>query len=782
MQNLAQFTYPNGFDTSRQPLDPRLAGTMGEGSQNLMCIDNGENVPFGGYLSKGANTGSPILTTLGDTWGGIKNISQSNKTFVNADVDVANDTITITAHGYTTGMAFTLTTTGSLPGNLGLFTTYYAIIVDANKIRVANTYTDAVNSIPRDITGGSTGTATVNVASIIVGASGSLIQDIGASIWGIGAGQPHREGVDFTSLTLSSLLKVLLAVNGSYTAPTSGAWVAGLPQPSIAEIAVLAAPSPGYEGLLDGAISIKIARLRTTTGARSVASLTSAVVVPNKKTIRVTFPQASTGQTHWAIFGTQNGFGGVGISYRFGVNDVIDIPESVVAASTVDGVPRSLEVEYRDGDLLPEEAYIDDYPPPAGTHVARVETSMVVFGCYSDSVSAPSTASPGTCAAVSLPNFPESYKPRHLLFFPEPVVTVLSRLIDSYCYVLCRNSIHAIQFVGFRGDLPSCTISTVSPDVGVAKPQNACQAYGRLFLWNEKAGIVAMNNDGSLDYEFGAAIRKYTKNWDNSTVIGSDPSTRSITAANGSDLFEFCLQTGKWSSPIFSLDYGVSGLAEASVTTRGTQIMSFNNAGSHTAYTCNQGATSAPAIMTSQWSDCGTRTGKNLYHMNVSGEFSVAGTLFTGLHTNLRKRVFRDASVSTGSSTVTSLTANPIASDIGKQVFIFGAGIGGVGINYLAGRIASVPSGTTFTIQNIDGTALTSAANLSSCTLIIAKQVFMSPVTAAGSQDIYDFYPEVQDARQISVSHYFLTDAKTGQIFETNVGGVVSGLTELGVN
>lgn len=969
---LNDFTFEGGFDSSLQPLDPRTVGKLCDGSFNIINIDNGRNVPFGGLTSKGANTGSRILTTLGNTWGGIKDITVANHTFTSADVSTSADTITVTSHGYSTAIAVTFTTSGTLPTGITAGPPYYLIVVNANTLSVATSYTNALAGTAINLTAIGAGTSTINVSSVTVTATGSLFQDIGASIWGIGSGQPHKEGTNLTSLQLSSLLKVLLSVNGSYSDASSGAFVAGLSQPSSPTVAVIDTPGVGYTGLIDGAVSFKIARIRLSTGARSIASNTSSVIVPAKKTVRVTFPLASTGQTYWHLFATQQGFGGVGIHYQLAYNSSLDIAESVVAASTAGGVyasgiltfvtnplntetiavngvtftfvtgastatnvhigstkedtainlaavlnasanaaitvatytpqtaevdivydalgvtgntftlanssgtvavtrsaatlvggaagvARSLEIDYRDGDLLPTEAYVDDYPPPAGTQAARVESSMVVFGCYSDSVASPSGSSAGTCAAVSLPNYPESYKPRHILFFPEPVVTVLSRLIDSYCYVLCRNSIHAVQFVGWRDDLPSCTVTTVSPEVGVVNPQNVTQAYGRLFLWTESAGMVAMNPDGSLDFEFGAAIRKYTKNWDTTTTVGFDPLTRSVTCSNGSIMFMYCMQSGNWSAPVYISDV-VTGSIEASVTTRGEAITSINNAGSHTSYTVNQGGTSLPVFYASNFAECGTKKGKNVYELLISGEFTVAGTLYLGLHSNFRSRMFRDATTTSGVATIGSATASFSLADTNREVFLFGPAIGnktftadattdlvtfsstasmmtgqaitvstsgglpapllvattyyiivisattiklattynnaligtainittnGTGtqsaiINFLMGKV-SAPTTASFTITNLDGTALLASATLTGVTLIIADQVFLQVVSGVGNQDSFSVYPEIIEARQLSASAYYLSDSQIGQVFSAVVLGDVSRQSEINI-
>ncbi len=72
------------------------------------------------------------------------------KTFAASDVDVTANTITITAHGFVTGLKIPLTGT-NLPGGLSA-TDYWAIVVDANTIKVADTLAHAVAGTPVDIT------------------------------------------------------------------------------------------------------------------------------------------------------------------------------------------------------------------------------------------------------------------------------------------------------------------------------------------------------------------------------------------------------------------------------------------------------------------------------------------------------------------------------------------------------------------------------------------------------------------------------------------------------
>lgn len=389
-----------------------------------------------------------------------------------------------------------------------------------------------------------------NVGSIAIEGKGSFFSDIGKSLWFIGSGQPNIEGIPIApGVFASTELQVSIAVNGVYSAANT--FDAGLPQPSTPDIGIISTPGFGFTGLIQGPVSCKIARLRLTTGARSIASPTSAVINPQKKTIRVTFPLPAQGQDYWAVFFTQSGFGGVGLHYRVAYQDSLDIAESVVAAGIIDGIPRSLEFDFKDGDLIPEVAYIDDYPPPAGTHAVRLANVMCVLGAYGDSTAPVTAADPGTVGAISLPNFYESYKPRYLVYFPEQIVDVMARPTDEYAYVGHRNCITALQYVGVQ-DGPAVAVSMVWPDIGIAKPHNWCQVHGLLYTFQAKGGPVRMMPDGSPDYSFAAPVRRYMRDWTiEETVVGSHPDSLSVVYFNGREALSWSLQAQKWSPPCF---------------------------------------------------------------------------------------------------------------------------------------------------------------------------------------------------------------------------------------
>lgn len=91
----------------------------------------------------------------------------ANKTFTT--VDQSTDLAAVTAHGFTTGMLFRLTTTGGLPTGLLTATDYYAIVPDADHLGFATSQANALAGTKIDLTGAGTGTQTVVVTTALAG-------------------------------------------------------------------------------------------------------------------------------------------------------------------------------------------------------------------------------------------------------------------------------------------------------------------------------------------------------------------------------------------------------------------------------------------------------------------------------------------------------------------------------------------------------------------------------------------------------------------------------------
>lgn len=601
----------------------------------------------------------------------------------------------------------------------------------------------------------------------LVQGSGRFIEDIGKSQWGIGSGQPHIAGVDVPLFTLSSNLQVSVQTAGVYTTPVQ----AGLTQPSAGEIGIIATL-----GDVSNPVSSKIERRRPSTGARSLASPTSDVINPQSNRIRRTFPLAIAGQTHWRVYFTFQGFGGTGVHYLAKYGDFIDIPESVVAAGTVDGIARSLEFNYKDGDLVPIEASYDDYPPVAATDLIRLEQVMNLAGAYSDSTPiAASSTNTGTAIAVSKINNYESYVPTHLLFLPEQVTDVLSRPVDDYGYVGCENSIHAIQFVGYRGDeLPPCTITTILPDAGISYPHNWATFRGQLAIYTAEGNLLMMDSDGSFDGTFAGPIFKIIQGWlPANTIIGYDPKNDQLILANGRHILTYSLISGIWRQ-IWLPDFGLSGTVVACTTSNRRLYISITNGAALNSYSFDTGSAESPIsfVCNYQNSPSGNSYLKDISEIAISAETEQPDTVLAlCINKNLSKTAFRQISVTASVNTITDAESSFSSDMQGKLVVIFRDDIGGVGIDYILGKVSVFTNSGLITLTTPSGGTFSPSASGSNLLMFCGSFVEAKAINAA-SKHFSNFFPNVPECRSYCAAIWMKGRGDSGNVLTADIFGL----------
>ncbi len=847
---IASLNFQGGINPSAPLLSPSSEQSLSaDGTWN--CIVDGDSFARGwrGATSLGANTGSRIMCAFGSTFGGIASHTYVDKTFV-APGAVGTNQVTVTAaDDYVTGMTCTVSTGGTLPTGLVALTTYYVIVVDSTHLSFATSLANALTGTATSITTGTgSGTITIDVSNSAVTAWGNFLQDIGLSRWGIGSGQPLIEGVRVPGFELSTNLQVQIPSGGVYGPPVQ----AGLGQPSAPNIGIISTA-----GSINGSIAAKLERSRPSTGAISLASESSLTIIPQNNRMYVQFPLASTGQTHWRVFFTFQGFGGTGVYYLGSYNGLQDIPESVVASGTaggggiaasgslafganatngetivvngvtftfvtgsssatnvhigasagataqefvnvlnasvdplitvgeysygtatcfisysiqgtvgnaftlanssgghvtrsaatltggVDGISRSLEFDFQDGDLIPIEASFDDYPPPAGTNCIRLNTVMNIVGCFSDATNDPTTSSTGTCIAVSKENNYESYVPTSLLYLPEQVVDVLSRPIDDYGFVGCQNSISAIQYVGNRGDdLPSCTITTILPDIGIQYPYNWCHFRGQLLIYTAQGNLILMDEGGSFDTTFAKPVSKLLRSFTTvATSVAYDPSTDSIVVLNNKTLLVFSLAAGIWRQ-IFLPDFGITGTTLSAVGAKRQMYFTVTNGSANTAYSYDTASVTAPLSFVTNYQNSGGSVVRDIYEMAVAVQTTASTRCAVVINQDLMQTAFRQIQVSSGVANITNTDANFTSAMTGKKFLLFGTGVGGGGTILLQGTVTYV-NASTLTLS------ITPSATLVDALLFLGD--YAASVAVTSPTHIPNFFPYLAECRSIQV-------------------------------
>lgn len=796
---ISRYTFDRGYADSRNPL-AEGTDTSAEGSFGMLRLGEGYNRPFQGFHSKGAQTGSSVMMPLGDTWGGIKAVGGNASGSIVEDysgkiyligagtpmrqgIPVQKEVGTFVLSAVSTGSDYfdRGVATGLVAGDAVYFTgaglttdltvnrIYYVSIVTSDRFRVHLTRASAL-----------AGTGYVDVTS---------------------AGTPATTTVHYgDDITATAALQIAsnpltdtAGLNTFYQDVDS----AGISVVDAPLVSVPTTKGATYQGLINGSISFKIAAFRDRENeaadilninapVRAIASATSQVVVPNNGTVRVTFPAMPSGGTHWAVFATRVTFGGVGIHSRVGWRAqstdvdssdwIYGIPEESITTREVNDGDRNLEFDFKDADLYPEDAWLYDLGPEDGTFFLRMENVGVVLGALD-----------GTVGYVSLPNYMESYNPRHLLYFPEPVTATLQRQMGEYALVACRNSIHALQYVGFQDDdRPSVTMITAVPDVGIKKQSNWTYGGGMAALWVDGAGIATLTmqgDQGVIDYEFGREVAKFTKSWTSDNVkVAFDPKTRSFVFAHQDVSISYCLESGAWADPVYLTDCGFPSTAvwQAVVSAQGELVTSIydSNGTTYTAYSYdnNSSTTRMPICQIGRWErqESGGRA-NGIYEIALAS--TQGGTINTttpepiiiGLHSNLFATYLRNCSTSNASTTLTAASAVFTSDWTGKRAVVFGTGVGGVGVNYLSVTLTYLNT-TTITMSS------PAQATLTGCFVMVGEDFFAETPVTGREQHFYNVYPNLQDARSFCASVYIpcLKGSETiikGAVHELDVMG-----------
>jgi hypothetical protein len=338
----------------------------------------------------------------------------------------------------------------------------------------------------------------------------------------IGAGKVRYKGLD-TGATATSTLSLRLLENGAYNGTT---YQAGLAQPSAPTIFTRAAGG-GFTGteLIAGTRALVLFRIRSTTGAVSVASLPSNVVITQAgDTVVLTAPLAdSNGQDRWGVGAPLAGRGEIGPFFI-----LMEIPESDFAAGVVDGISRSVELEWSDAaltgaDLVP----IDDFPPPPAQFGGTLNDTGFLDGCYGDTAAGQAPAALGSTIVLSLPGKFESWPPDSLVFTPQPPTALSSRGADGYAY---RAGLSTLGALTYTGGNPPISYQLRWPNAGCVAPHNMVIAGdGRLYIFTTQYGLARIGEGDEPDTEWALPFSEDVIGWNPAEVVMGEDGSRKNT-------------------------------------------------------------------------------------------------------------------------------------------------------------------------------------------------------------------------------------------------------------
>jgi hypothetical protein len=403
----------------------------------------------------------------------------------------------------------------------------------------------------------------------------------------------------------------------------------------------------------------------------------------------------------------------------------------------------------------------------------------MVGGCYADATADPTSSGPGTCIALSLQNFPESFRPTDLLYLPEPIIAFLGRPTDTYLFVGCRDSIHQVQYVG-GSDGPACILTTLWPDVGIANPHGFCQAYGILFAAVSRGGLVTIGPMGQPDNTFAAPIAEAIKDWDpRYTVMQWHPDTNQIVASNGSEAYAFSLAHGGWSAKLPYSDF-VSGSALSATQSANQMRITIESDGARTLYDWNAGSPSTITAL-SHWTKPAPGRTKTVWEVADSLQMdSLTNTAYVSIHRNFRKPSNETGAITAATNTLTTTQDFFTAADVGSFVLVLGAGAAGAP---LLARIKTVVDARTVNLCDTTTAPIAGAPNLSASTTVsnafflIAKKIYSRTPRYADSNVFRPKRVRVRDAYSYALGITIPSTSQNVQALGAALYGTVDGLS-----
>lgn len=399
---------------------------------------------------------------------------------------------------------------------------------------------------------------------------GSITRILSALMFS-GSGEVFYKGVSLGA-TASSILQIKILQGGVWSAT----FQAGLSQPVAPTLTLRDVLGVGMTGKLKSSGSVKIHKIRTATGARSVASAASNLIIASEvngvgKSARLTFGAADTnGGDAWGIDATPARYGSTGPWFLYK-----EILESDL--TTIDGVPRSYELEWTDGDLQTKLAPTESFQPTACVFSGAIGSYFFVDGAFGDTVSGVSSSNPGSTIAVALGLRPEEFPGDWLLFPPEPP-TALIRGGEGFYYRFGKNSMGVISEGGSE---PPLSFQLYWANVGINYPHNACTGEGGLlYAKTGQRGLVRIAYGGAIDTAFANAVSDELAELDDeNTVLGWDENSQHLAVFHLFEVWCFNASVGRWAAPL-DLTGKISGKVVSAYTNHGTLFINCEDAGS----------------------------------------------------------------------------------------------------------------------------------------------------------------------------------------------------------
>jgi len=213
----------------------------------------------------------------------------------------------------------------------------------------------------------------------------------------------------------------------------------------------------------------------------------------------------------------------------------------LVTITDTDLLPRFLDIDYADDDLLDTIAPRGIEAPPAGTHGFALGPLTVIAGALD-----------GTALVPSKPNQSEQYNlgdDATFLSPPEPIVRLETSPFDGSVYIWTRNSLQTVVYTGET--VAPVLPRTIWSNTGIEGQSAACVSKTGAYCYSGRRGIARYRGNLEPDTNFADAVAEYTRTWNPRNVsVGYDPSLEAIVFCHNDEMLAYFETQGQWSTPL----------------------------------------------------------------------------------------------------------------------------------------------------------------------------------------------------------------------------------------
>lgn len=399
--------------------------------------------------------------------------------------------------------------------------------------------------------------------------NGNIIQGVEKSLWFVG--NELVNGVKIVNSSTGSTVDTFTLDDTpqiSYWDVATSSWgtpmQVGLPEfldsetPSL-EVTSSSIRSTGFDGLVKGSRSVRVARKRK--DIVSVATASSPVVTASETgdSLLVSIPivpsdGSAVADNSWIIYCTLKGQGSTSLHFQF----PLEIPESilrsgvpavttegnakylVVKQSTADQNNRIVEIEFNDNELLPENPDDDTFAPGVCKFLAKLGNVMCAIGTGTDL----------TGFDVSYPNEYQAFPPDWTDWFAEVPVGVAPQEDMGFFWVASANNTYLAKWTGVTEGSAPVVIEKISNTVGCIGDGALTTVNGVLYMLTNGKLPAAISPDGQVNTVFGSRVKNYFSSFNDTTQVTYDGTTDTVIFGCGTSAIGYQVSTDKWTAPV----------------------------------------------------------------------------------------------------------------------------------------------------------------------------------------------------------------------------------------